>query len=203
MDTVLIIVFFALGVVALGAALLAVLARSLGSSVVWLVSSLAAVAALVCLLQAPFVGIVQGLAAVVVTGSLLMFAVRHAEVDPLFAARQLVRGWWFAALGALVLGGLVLVPTFFSPGLPGGGTWPRTDFAAPAAAEGGIGGSVAGIADVGRSLMNEYLLPFEIAAVVLLIGLVGAIVLVRDAQPDDRTATATTSKRRARIYSVE
>lgn len=38
------------------------------------------------------------------------------------------------------------------------------------------------VADIGRTLLTDYLVPFEIASVVLLVAVVGAIVLTRDSK---------------------
>jgi NADH-quinone oxidoreductase subunit J len=208
MNTVILGIFFVLAAIIIGSALMVVTVRNLSHAASWLASSFAASAALYCLLQAPFVGIVQALITVVAITMLLGLTLRLTLHDPALTNRQLFRRWWLAALGALLLFALVLVPVLFQPGLPGGGSWPRNDPAslAPAETGAGTGASVAGAAEIGRSLMQEYVLPFEIAAILLLVGLIGAVVIARNEQPvsDEVTLSERGPRRRtARIYSIE
>ncbi len=204
MSTIVQGLFFVLGALTIGSALMVVSVRDASRATSWMASTFAFAAALFCLLQAPFVGIVQALVGVVVVAMLFGFALRLTNNDQTFVVRGLVRRWWFAALGALVLFGLVLVPVLFRPGLPGGGSWPRNDLgaASPAETGAGVGGSVAGIAEIGRSLMQEFVLPFEVMAVLLLVGIVGAVVVVRNEHVGD-VVGATTRRRIARIYTIE
>src|SRR5687767_2706936 len=129
MNTVILGIFFVLAAIMLGSALMVVTVRNMSQAASWLASSFAAAAALYCLLQAPFVGIVQALVAVLVIRMLLGLTLRLTQHDPAFTTRQVFRRWWLAALGALTLFALVLVPVLFQPGLPGGGSWPRDDLA--------------------------------------------------------------------------
>lgn len=208
MNTVILGIFFVLAAIIIGSALMVVTVRNMSHAASWLASLFAGAAALYCLLQAPFVGIVQALITVVAITILLGLTLRLTQHDPALSNRQVFQRWWLAALGALLLFALVLVPVLFQPGLPGGGSWPRNDLAslAPAETESGTGASLAGPAEIGRSLMQEYVLPFEIAAILLLVGLIGAVIIVRNDQPGDDELTSTEPgprRRTARIYSVE
>lgn len=201
MNTTIQIIFGVLGVILLGSALMVVLTRHVLHAAAWLGSSFAAAAALFFLLEAPFVGIVQGLVSLVAVTTLFVLAIRLTRHDPVEATRQVIARWWLVAAGAVVLFALVLVPVLFRPGLPNGGTWPRTDLgsADPAQTGAGIGGAVAGAAEIGQSLMSEYVVPFEVVAILLLVGVVGAVILMQR----DPDVAATVRRRRARIYHIE
>jgi NADH-quinone oxidoreductase subunit J len=56
-----------------------------------------------------------------------------------------------------------------------------------------IGEFHASTQDIGRLLFQDYLLPFEVTSVLVLIGIMGAVVLAKreDAQPTDRTPEIT------------
>jgi len=56
-----------------------------------------------------------------------------------------------------------------------------------------IGEFHASTQDIGRLLFQDYLLPFEVTSVLVLIGIMGAVVLAKreDAQPTDRTSEIT------------
>ncbi len=202
MNTVILVLFLVLGLYIIGSALMVVTVRDLQNAVSWLASTIAAVAAMFCLLEAPIVGIVQVLVAVVVIAMLFGYGVRLTANDPLFAARDLIGRWWLTALGALLLFALVLVPVLWFPGLPGDGAWPRDDLAlAPPPGGGATTAGVAGIAAIGRSLMQEFVLPFELAAILLLVGIIGTTVIIRMGKNEPSAPAAR--KRIARIYSVE
>ena len=48
-----------------------------------------------------------------------------------------------------------------------------------ALSSGGKGGSASSLVDLSKTLFADYLFPFEVASVILLVALVGAIVLAR------------------------
>src|SRR4028118_1200683 len=103
MNTVILGIFFVLAAIIIGSALMVVTVRNMSHAASWLGSSFAAAAALYCLLQAPFVGIVQALITVVAIIMLLGLTLRLTQHDPALTDRQVFRRWWLAALGAVLL----------------------------------------------------------------------------------------------------
>jgi NADH-quinone oxidoreductase subunit J len=81
--------------------------------------------------------------------------------------RQLYQRWWIALIVAVALFGVLIVPTVVNY------EWSTV---APAAA-GQQPPPLSSSVEIGTAFMREYLLPFEIASVLLLVALVGAIVI--------------------------
>lgn len=166
MNTVIQIIFVALAALALGAGIMVVTVRNVIHSALWLVASFFAVGALYLLMQAEFVGVVQVLVYVGAISVLILFAImltRHVTGE---GTRQLYRRWWVALLIAAALFGLLIVPTVLNH------SWSTVP---PPAA--GQAPALSGAREIGTSFMREYLLPFEVASVLLIVALIGAIVV--------------------------
>jgi NADH:ubiquinone oxidoreductase subunit 6 (subunit J) len=157
---------FGLVAVVIGvAALLVVRSRNLVRSVLWLSLVLLGTAALYALLDAPFLAGVQVLTYVGGVVTLMIFGVmvtgRHesavAEIDNADKVRGLL-----VALGFFALVGGAILKTDFS------GTFPQRP---PTTAE------------LARSLLDDYLLAFEVTSLLLLAAVVGAVVLARRRDP--------------------
>jgi NADH-quinone oxidoreductase subunit J len=132
----------------------------------WLIGSFFTVAALYLLMEAEFIAIVQVLIYVGAISILVLFAImltRHVTGE---GVRQLYRRWWVALLVAAALFGVLILPTVLNeqwntvPPPPAGQAQP-----------------IASAVEIGTAFMQEYLLPFEIASVLLLVALIGAIVI--------------------------
>jgi NADH-quinone oxidoreductase subunit J len=80
--------------------------------------------------------------------------------------RQLYQRWWVALIVAAALFGLLIVPTMLNY------QWATVPPPAP-----GQPAAIASVRELGTAFMREYLLPFEIASVLLLVALIGAIVI--------------------------
>ncbi len=200
------VVFFALSSLILFAGFMVVWVKNIIHAALWLIASFAGVAALYFLLEAPFIGVVQILVYAGAVSILVLFAIMLTRQVTGEATRQLFERWWLSALVALGLL-IVIVRTVSNPGLPtdahGNTRWPRADRLAPAAtaqvaatAQSATAATaqaanatataprtaatlpqVAGTFEIGQSFMKEYLLPFEIASILLLVALVGAVVI--------------------------
>ena len=162
------IIFLIAGVITFIAAVLVVVSRNLVHAALWLILALAGVAVLFVLLEAGFLAIVQVAVYIDAIAILIIVTVmltRHAmRVDE----PQLNRTWLWAALAALLLfGGLLFlfnqVPTLTAEMVPLTGT------------------ADTNLETLGRSLVdvNQYVIPFEVASVLLLAALIGAIVVAR------------------------
>ncbi len=157
------IAFYVFAIVAIVGALGTVLARRIFHNALFLVVALSSTAAVYVLLSADFLAAVQVL---VYTGAiviLLLFAIMLTpqQVDlPSFAPE----GQRFAgALVAVVLFLIVVGAIFNSP-------WPRA--AVPLDQPTTI--------QVGTAMLTTYAFPFELASLVLLAAMIGAILLARE-----------------------
>lgn len=171
------VVFGLLGLLALAAGALAVTSRNLIHSALWLVVSLGSVAGCYLVLTAEFVAWVQVLIYVGAIVVLMIFGAMLTRA-PIRGAQDLdSRNRPLAALAALASAGLVgvLAVSAF-----------RGAYVDIHRAQVGTGKAV------GAPLFKLFVLPFEVASVLLLAALVGAIVLTRRdsadrTQPRDRS----------------
>lgn len=152
--------FWVLSVFAVLAALMVMAARTLVHAVLFLVLFFVALAALFILLSADFVAVAQllvyagAIAVLVVFAILLTPARERTRMETTFVGPGLLAG--------AVIAGTVIFVAF------------QTDWAT--VSNNGFP-STAGA--IGQALVNRWALPFEIASVLLLAAMVGAIVLVR------------------------
>jgi NADH-quinone oxidoreductase subunit J len=157
------IIFVAGGVLILGSALMVVLTRKLIHAALWLVSALFGVTILFAILQANFLAVVQVVVYIGAIAVLFIFAVMFTRKDLRDTGVHTRSNWWIAALlGVLVLGGLV----FLILGQP---SLNRTAVAIPT--------SVDTLRNLGTALVSPdaFVLPFEVASILLLAALVGAV----------------------------
>ncbi|MFC7218996.1 NADH-quinone oxidoreductase subunit J [Streptomyces polyrhachis] len=157
------IVFLLVGLVTLGAALIAVSTRQLVHAALWLVVSLGGVAVEYLLLTAEFIAWVQVLIYVGSVVVLLLFGLMltRAPIGPSPDADSCNRPVAAAVAGVAAVLLVTLVVDAFR------GQWIELD-------------PVQGSTDVmGAALFRHWVLPFEALSVLLLAALVGAIVLSR------------------------
>ena len=157
--------FYILAALILGFGVLVVTAKSAVHSILFLVADFLSVAALYVTLQAQFLAVIQ---VMVYAGGILvlyLFVVMlvnlkrppEAHSDP----RRLGR------LGTvLAIAICVELTAIFAVG------WAR-----PAAGEGAL--SPNNVEQIGRALYTDYLIPFELASVLLLVAMIGAIILAK------------------------
>jgi NADH-quinone oxidoreductase subunit J len=157
------IVFYALAAVAVASAVMVVTRRSPVHSAMFLVLSFLCMAGIFIVLEAEFLAAVQVLVYAGGIMVLFLFVIMLVNLGtPLGPVRS-----WQAAAGVVVVTGLVLVllSSFMS--------WrPEAPDEVPAFREGG-----GNLQAVGMSLYQDYLLPFEVASVLLLVAMIGAVVL--------------------------
>jgi NADH-quinone oxidoreductase subunit J len=165
MNILIMIIFLILSAFVLGSALAVVIVRNIIHSALWLIASFFGVGALYLLMEAEFVAVVQVLVYVGAISILILFAImltRHVTGE---GVRQLYKRWWVALLVSAGLFGLLIVPTVSNFNWEGAG--------AQAEQPAGISSAL----QLGQAFMREYLLPFELASVLLLVALIGAIVI--------------------------
>ena len=151
--------FIVLAVFTLGGGLAVVATRNIVQAALALLVSLVAVAGIYLVLYAEFLALVQVLiygGAIVIVLIFAIMLTRNAEYPRTSDNRQ----WPLAALAALGLLG-VLVPAFLINAVRG--TEPKN----------------ASFYGIGESLFTTWAVPFEVASLVLLVALIGAIIIAR------------------------
>ncbi len=155
-------VFYVIAALAVGGALGVVLMRSTVYAALFLILALLAVAGIYILLASEFLALVQVLIYGGAVTVLLLFALmltRTGDLPETMVGAQ----WPAAALAASVLMGLLIATVATSD-------WPGD-------AAGQI--TVVPFQTLGEALFRQWAVPFEVASLVLLVALVGAIVLAR------------------------
>ena len=163
--------FYAIAAVVLASAVLMVTSRHLVHSVVYMVISFVGVGALFILLEAEFVAAVQILAYAGGIVVLFLFVVMLVNVGETYQVEFLHRQW----LPATVLGVVLAAEIGFL--LWGGAGILPADPAGSADVLRAVDGG--NTETVGMTLYTDYLLPFEVASVLLLVAMIGAIYLAR------------------------
>jgi NADH-quinone oxidoreductase subunit J len=163
-DTGTIIAFWLLAVLTVGSALGVVAVRNLIRAVVLLITSFLGVAGLYITLSADFVAVVQVLIYAGAISVLILFAIM---LTPL-ASRD--NAETFLQVPGLLLAGLVAFTMSFVS--------LETDWSVVER-----GGFEETATEIGDALLSTYVLPFEMASVLLLVAMVGAILLVRPEGP--------------------
>jgi NADH-quinone oxidoreductase subunit J len=152
-------------VITLGSALLVVTTRNLVHAALWLILALFGVAALFVLLTAPFLAVAQVVIYVGAISILLIFAIMLTRRLAEDTGPQVNPGWgWAALVSVALLGGLVWLLS----------NWQGL-FSTPPALEAGADP----LRELGQALVSpaHYVLPFEVASVLLLAALIGAIMV--------------------------
>lgn len=162
--------FYYMAAASVASALLAVTRRNPVHSMLWVLSLFLHVAGIFVLLNAEFLAAVQ---VIVYAGAILifyLFLVMLLDLPGEEARPRFGRHWPLAALVALAFAALALLSRV-KPDAEQAGVAPGVE---RSAADGGFQGSVA---EIGRVLFGPFALPFEIASLVLLAAILGAVVL--------------------------
>ncbi len=157
------LVFTVTAIVTLGAALMVVTARSLIHSALWLILALLGVGVMFVLLNAGFFAVVQVVIYIGAIAILMIFAIMLTRRVIKDTGPRFNQSWWLAILLALVLlTGLVWMIQTWSGSRTTMGPLPLVEDPVQA---------------LGTALVspNGYVLPFELASLLLLAALIGAI----------------------------
>ncbi len=162
------VIFYLIAAIAVGGALGVVLARNAVYAALVLILALLAVAGVYILLASEFLALVQVLIYAGAVTVLLLFALmltRATDVRESMTGAQ----WPLAAVVSTLLGGLLIVTVTTSD-------WP-----------GDADGTITRVLfdDLGSALFTQWAVPFEIASLVLLVALVGAIVIAREEEEEE------------------
>ena len=157
------VMFFVLSAVTLISGALVVTTRSLFRSALWLILAFFGIAGLFVLLNAEFLAVAQVLIYVGAISTLIIFAIMLSRgvMDP--GARRFNEQWGLVAgLGAVLFVLLAAVLTRVQ--------WPVSPGQPPADA----------ILRLGSDFVGPYVIPFEVASVLLVVAMIGAIIIARE-----------------------
>ena len=166
--------FGVISLITLGAAYGVVRARTVFVSAMWLVLSFVGVAGIYALLGAYFLAVTQVLVYVGAISVLMIFAIMLTR-DLMAEESALNKQWVWSLIAASSVFGVLGVLGYMTDWPI---AWPVAESAV--AAEGEAVPAIDMVDALGRSLMSEHLLAFEVISVILLAALVGAIVIARD-----------------------
>lgn len=157
------ITFLVVALFTLGSGFMVVTTRNLVHAALWLVSTLFGVAVTYAVLDASFLAVVQVVVYIGAIAILFIFAVMLTRKELLDHSPQMNRNWWLGALLAVsTFGGLFFL-------LQGWNGMSKTTSAIPSGFD--------AVAELGDALTSPagYVLPFEVASVLLVAALVGAV----------------------------
>lgn len=161
--TALQIIFLITAGIILASAVMVVTTRNMIHAALWLIVTLFGAAVLFALLEAAFIAVVQVVIYIGAIAILFIFAVMLTRREMRDRGAQLNSGWWLSAVVALLtFGGLFFLVS----------GWSGFSAHAPALSSGTDTMQLLGIALVSP---DAYVLPFEVASVLLLAALVGAV----------------------------
>src|SRR6266576_3470267 len=184
------VLFYFFAGIAVASAALMVTRRNVVHSAIFLITALLATAGIFLQLRAEFLFIVQIILYVGGIMVLFVFVIMLVNLDVALQQIQFARQKWVALIVALALAGQVGVMFWTSGKMPGQGLPMLTAVAAnrlPLNSEA-----------VAKSLFDSYLLPFEIASVLLLVAMIGAVVMAKkraeQSDASDRTLPVPESR---------
>lgn len=158
-----VLIFGFASLVTLGAAVAVVTNKNILHSAYFLILAFVGVAMIYVMLEAPFIAVVQVLVYIGAIAILIVFAIMLTRRLMSKDMEQQNKQWIPSVLGALALF-VVLGWIVYTAG------WPVHEGALPADP----------ISQLGQDLLTTYIVPFEIASVLLLAALVGAILIGRE-----------------------
>jgi len=169
------VLFYIFGAIAVVSAILVITRHNVVHSAAFLGSTLFAVAGIFLTLHAEFLAGVQ---VIVYVGGILVlfiFVIMLISVERAEHERQFNRQWTIALVTSAILVAEIGYALFQG----------KDSFVLPPAAPPSAAGAVvAGNSErVGMALYTSYLLPFEIASILLLVAVVGAVVLAKRRTP--------------------
>lgn len=159
------IIFILVAAITLGAALMVVTARNLVHAALWLIVALFGVAVFFVFLNAGFLAVAQVVIYIGAIAILLIFAIMLTRRVAEDTGPQVNPGWaWSALVSVALFGGLVWMLS----------TWQGFSLARP-----DLDASLDPLRQLGVALVSPqaYVLPFEVASVLLLAALIGAIMV--------------------------
>jgi NADH-quinone oxidoreductase subunit J len=161
------IVFHFFAALAIISAILVVTRRNVVQSAIFLITALLATAGIFLQLHAEFLFIVQVILYAGGIMVLFIFVIMLINLDASLHQVQFNRQWWLGFLLAIVVGAQLILAVVIGES--------KVSFGAPAPAS----ALEPSTQLVGRVLFSEYMLPFEIASILLLVAMIGAVVMAK------------------------
>ena len=163
------IAFYTLSAFILGFAVLVITTKDTVHSVLFLVLDFLFVAALYTLLEAPFLAVIQVLvyAGGIVVLYLFVVMLVNLKRPPEDHKAPQRHGWLAFGLSALVMIELVAILSYGALAPAGPSNAQNSDLA------------LNNVERVGMLLYTDYLIPFEVASMLLLVAMIGAIILAK------------------------
>ena len=166
-------------------AIAVIFARNPVHSVLWLILAFFNAAGLMLLLGAEFIAMLVVIVYVGAVAVLFLFVVMMLDIDFASLRTGFTRNLPFGIIIALVLAGEI-----------GVAVWSRTAGPVLSGAHIAAAPKIPNIVALGQLLYSRYLLPFELAGLILLVAMVGAIVLTHRRRLDPRTPNMSRQIRR-------
>jgi NADH-quinone oxidoreductase subunit J len=160
--------FYLFAALAVAGAVLTVTARNVVHSAIYLITSLLATAGIFLLLQAQFLFAVQIILYVGGIMVLFIFVIMLVNLEVALHQMRFNRQKWVAGLLALVLAAQIGLAIWYTRGGGGG-------FDQPLSTAGGL--RAHNTEQIGERLFGQYMVPFEVASVLLLVAMIGAVVM--------------------------
>jgi len=171
-----VLAFYLFATLTILSAVLVTFARNPVHSVLWLIVAFFNAAGLMLLLGAEFIAMLLVIVYVGAVAVLFLFIVMMLDIDFAALRSSFTRNLPFGLLVALVLlAEIVIAVSAWKAG-------PVTAGVAPAAS----GNPQPNIVALGEMLYSRFLMPFELAGLILLVALIGAIVLTHRSRSDTR-----------------
>ncbi len=178
------IAFYLFATLTIASAIAVVFARNPVHSVLWLIVAFFNAAGLMLLVGAEFIAMLLVIVYVGAVAVLFLFVVMMLDIDFATLRSGFTRNLPFGIILALVLLGEIVVAVFAHKAGP-----VVAGRAIPAA-------KIPNIVGLGQLLYSRYLFAFEIAGLILLVAMIGAIVLTHRRRGDTRTPRASSQLRR-------
>jgi NADH-quinone oxidoreductase subunit J len=171
------VAFWILAVALVGSSLAVVMLPRIVHAALFLVVVFGAAAGIYIILNAEFIAIVQVLIYAGAITILILFAIMLTQNNASRNSNPFSGQWWLAGIICIALGAGIIYALGTGPMVFGS---PNSTFAL--AGESGVtGGTVARLGQLLYSPFSySYVLPFEIASIVLLVAIVGAIMIGRE-----------------------
>jgi NADH-quinone oxidoreductase subunit J len=178
------IAFYLFATLTIASAIAVIFARNPVHSVLWLIVSFFNAAGLMLLVGAEFIAMLLVIVYVGAVAVLFLFVVMMLDIDFAQLRSGFTRNLPFGIIVAVVLLGEIIVAVLAHKAGP-----VLAGRAIPAA-------RVPNIVALGQLLYSRYLFAFEIAGLILLVAMIGAIVLTHRSRADTRTPKASRQLRR-------
>tara|TARA_R100000365_G_C2744618_1_gene73396 strand:+ start:1154 stop:1747 length:594 start_codon:yes stop_codon:yes gene_type:complete len=182
--------FYLIALVVLVSALSVIMARNPVHSVLWLILAFFSSAGLLVLIGAEFLAMLLVVVYVGAVAVLFLFVVMMLDVDFVELKQGTLRYWPFAVLVGVIFAAEIVLATVF-----GTTTNASTFDASP--------GAATNTEAIGKVMYTQYLLLFQMAGIILLVAMIGAIVLTLRHRPETKRQNIAKQTSRRRSDAVE